>query len=82
GEGKEMAVAELKELREKLSGANNKMNDSGRLSMIARHDARNGYPICNKDFATVEKLVFSLPKRPLFYLLTPTSKSNHWRTTF
>ncbi|KAF8801870.1 hypothetical protein BYT27DRAFT_7261524 [Phlegmacium glaucopus] len=50
-----MAVAELKELKEKLSDAN-KMNGSGRLSMIARRDARNGYPICNKDFATVEKL--------------------------
>ncbi|KAF8805867.1 hypothetical protein BYT27DRAFT_6650490 [Phlegmacium glaucopus] len=53
---------ELKELKKKLSGARNKMNDSRashgcetrRKAWI--ENIVNGCPICNKDFATVEKL--------------------------
>ncbi|KAF8814877.1 hypothetical protein BYT27DRAFT_7205901 [Phlegmacium glaucopus] len=57
-----MAGAELKELKEKLSGARHKMNDSGRFSWLRDTTQKrvkniiNGYPICNNDFATVEKL--------------------------
>ncbi|KAF8802722.1 hypothetical protein BYT27DRAFT_7196452 [Phlegmacium glaucopus] len=65
-----MLFVKLKELKEKLSGARKKMNDSGRLLWYGvsytdrwetRHKKRvkniiNGYPICNNDFATVERL--------------------------
>ncbi|KAF8799528.1 hypothetical protein BYT27DRAFT_7201062 [Phlegmacium glaucopus] len=53
-----MAGAELKQLEEKSSGARNKMNHSVRLSWYG--NIVNGYPICNNDFATVEKFEVSL----------------------
>ncbi|KAF8814133.1 hypothetical protein BYT27DRAFT_7206328 [Phlegmacium glaucopus] len=50
GQMAEMAGAELKELKEKLSGC-----ETRRTERIK--DIVNGYPIvCNKDFATVERL--------------------------
>ncbi|KAF8800709.1 hypothetical protein BYT27DRAFT_7199540 [Phlegmacium glaucopus] len=50
-----MAGAELKQLEEKSSGARNKMNHSVRLSWYGVKNIVNGYPICNNNFATLEK---------------------------